>query len=159
MIFGLQKKSRNLCRFGKRINICMTWLYYVNPFDAEARMLSENLGNTMAVVDALAPCVTRSSAAILLIMQNEWISFSMDKISISSVLRNERNSKFMLMFPQFNICSVMVCIPFGSSFKPSATDICNVFHHTFNVAGKSPGALLLMWFNFYPNMDKSSYAQ
>ena len=57
---------------------CVHWLrmvlinnlgLYINPSDAETRMIWDNEVNTRAV-DALAPCVTRMSWTMVLIMQD-----------------------------------------------------------------------------------------
>ena len=47
-------------------------IYDETPLGVESRILQDNLVDAMAV-DALAPCVTRSSATIVLNMQDKWI--------------------------------------------------------------------------------------
>ena len=42
-----------------------------NPFGVESRIFQDNLVDAM-VVDALAPCVARSSSTIVLNMQDKW---------------------------------------------------------------------------------------
>ena len=43
-----------------------------NPFDAAARIVQQNKVNIMAA-EALAPCVARTSAAMVLNMQNKQV--------------------------------------------------------------------------------------
>ena len=70
------QKTKMLSRGDVRENCKMkTILFspqYVNSSGAETRILHENEVNTLAA-DALAPCVARSSAAMLFNVHNRWV--------------------------------------------------------------------------------------
>ena len=68
---------------------------------AETRIFQVNEVSTIAV-DALAPCVARTSAAMVLIIQDKWILiFHGESISTTctiSVLRNDGNCNYVFIF-------------------------------------------------------------
>ena len=54
------------------------------PCSDEARIFCDNVVNTM-VADALAPCVARASATLILTMQDEWdLCLQLQRISTPS---------------------------------------------------------------------------
>ena len=82
---------------------CKVNIHYlhVKHSGAETGIFEKNLVNTMTA-DALAPCVARASAAMVLTMQKKTSpSLPSGKISTSiSVLRNDRKHKYIFMFPK-----------------------------------------------------------
>ena len=53
---------------------CVDYMYNDKPFGAEVRTLQENYVNTMGV-DALAPCVHRSSATMVFTIKDNRARF------------------------------------------------------------------------------------
>ena len=84
-------------------SLLLTWMQHscIKPFGGATTIFRDSYFNCM-VADALAPCVTRSSATMTLTMQDKWVLvFHWERFQLpvpSSVLRNDRKCKYDFIF-------------------------------------------------------------
>ena len=92
------------------------WSQWVNPSGAEAEIFWDNLVSTVAA-DAVDPCITKSSATMELVMQNERDlvfhkeGFQLPMSYANSVSGNDENYKYIFVF-------VIFCVRYSLQLRP-----------------------------------------
>ena len=76
-------------------------MHFIKSSAAEAAIFQENKVNTMAT-DALAPCVTRSSVTLLLIVGHCFPMRNDLKYMCNPSVENDKDVNIFFLFPKIN---------------------------------------------------------